>query len=63
MAKLGFINPEMNTIMCSACKAKIKFKAEFNFTSDEEEAKKKIVMIKRAHFPDCIFKQQGEAGA
>jgi len=56
MAKLGFINNDVNKVQCIQCKIGVKFKENLNFSQDEVKAKQWYNRVKKAHMPDCIFK-------
>lgn len=56
MAKLGFINVDVNKIKCVSCPITINMKAHLNFSNDEKTAKQWYNKIRSAHLAECIFK-------
>ena len=49
MAKLGFINVDVNKIKCVSCNVAISLRSHLNFSQDEKGAKQWVKKIKVAH--------------
>ena len=56
LAKLGFINTDVNKIKCVGCNISVTLRSHLNFSQDEKNAKQWMDKIKKAHAPECTFK-------
>ena len=58
MAKLGFVNTDVNKITCVSCNVSVSLRPHLNFCGDEITAAKWYKKITQVHMADCIFKEQ-----